>query len=479
MLSGFAVPAKAENQIISVFDGNYAAGEKLAGFTTASSVLPGTPLALRVRSSSTWSVSIVRIGTYAGGDGKVVDRGVDQTAVAQPECTVAAGTLMVECPWDDTLTFATGAWPTGLYVARMESADGYAIAPFVIRSANASGTTLAKIGMISLTAYNQFGGHNAYMGPARATEVKSTVTSFDRPLDAWGLKTFKDFEYTVAQAVDRNLPNASWATDVDVHSGAISLAGVRSIVTSGHDEYWTTAERSAVEQALKSGTNLFVTGANSIYWRVRLQPSATGVDRQVAIYKTKKRDPLKNSKNTTVRWRSAPKANPESRITGTLYYHSYEYCKDQNFDWVVRDQNWWGYANTGVVNGSAIPGLVGREVDQLVKAFEIPKPTQVVAHTKFTCSGTGVTKKKYHDATYITTKAGGAVFAVGTQMWACAMNGNCVGQGTNEITNAFTKQVTDNVLLGFDQGPAGITSPSVNNLKQIYKKTKFKYYKKW
>ena len=475
--SGFATPASAQEQIISTLDGTYAAGEKLAGYTTASSVLPGTPLTLRVRSYSAWSVSIVRIGTYTGGDGKVLDRVVDQTAVAQPECTVAAGTLMVECPWNDTLSFATGAWPTGLYVARLESADGFAIAPFVVRTGNPAGTTLAKVGMISLTAYNQFGGHNAYMGPVQETEKKSTVTSFDRPLDEWGLKTFREFEFTVAQAVDRNLPNASWATDVDVHSGAVSLTGVRSIVTSGHDEYWTIAERSAVERAIKSGTNLFVTGANSIYWRVRLQPSATGADRQVAIYKTKERDPLKNSKETTIRWRSAPKANPESRITGTLYYHSYDYCKEQNFDWVVRNPSWWGYANTGVVNGSTIPGLVGREVDQLVKGFEIPKSTQIVAHSKFTCSGTGVTKKKYHDATYITNKAGGAVFAVGTQMWACAMNGNCVGQGTTAATNAFTKTVTDNVLLRFDQGPAGIAFPSVNNVKKIYKKTKFKYYK--
>ncbi len=479
VLSGFATPAKAQDQIISIFDGNYAAGERLAGYTTSASVLPGEALKIRVRSAGAWSVKIVRIGSYSGGDGRVVDSVAEQAAVSQPECTVARKTLMVECPWNETLSFATDAWPTGLYVARLESADGFAIAPFVIRTANAAGTTLAKVGMISLTAYNQFGGHNAYMGPGRQKKTKSTVTSFDRPLDAWGLKTFKEFEYTVAQAVDRNLPNASWATDMDVHSGAISLAGVRSIVTSGHDEYWTTAERTAVENAVKAGTNLFVTGANSIYWRVRLQPSATGADRQVAIYKTKTRDPVKNSKNTTVRWRAAPKANPESRLTGTLYYHSYEYCKNQYNDWVVRDQNWWGYANTGVVNGSAIPGLVGREVDQLVKSFEIPKPTQVVAHTKMKCSSTGKVKAKNHDATYITNSAGGTVFAVGTQMWACAMNGNCAGQGTTDVTNAFTKTVTDNVLLRFDQGPAGIASPSVNNLKQIYKKTKFKYYKKW
>jgi hypothetical protein len=67
--------------------------------------------------------------------------------------------------------------------------------------------------------------------------------------------------------------------------------------------------------------------------------------------------------------------------------------------------------------------------------------------------------------------------AVGTQMWACAMNGECVGQGTNEVTNAFTKQVTDNVIQRFDQGSVGLTSPSVNNVKNFYKE-KMKYVKK-
>jgi len=57
------------------------------------------------------------------------------------------------------------------------------------------------------------------------------------------------------------------------------------------------------------------------------------------------------------------------------------------------------------------------------------------------------------------------------------MNGECVGPGTNEVTNTFTNQVTDNVIKRFDQGPVGLTSPSVNNVKSFYKK-KAKYVKK-
>ena len=84
LVSGFVAPASAQDQIISTFDGVYAAEDKLAGYTTSVSVLPGEALKLRVRSVGTWAVKIVRIGSYSGGDGRVVDSVSGQAAVSQP-----------------------------------------------------------------------------------------------------------------------------------------------------------------------------------------------------------------------------------------------------------------------------------------------------------------------------------------------------------------------------------------------------------
>ena len=94
MLAGFVTPASAQDQIVSTFDGSYAAGDKLAGYTTSASVLPGEALKLRVRSAGAWSVKIVRIGSYVEGDGRVVDSLGAQVAVSQPDCkTVPLGQL--------------------------------------------------------------------------------------------------------------------------------------------------------------------------------------------------------------------------------------------------------------------------------------------------------------------------------------------------------------------------------------------------
>jgi hypothetical protein len=134
-------------------------------------------------------------------------------------------------------------------VARMESADGYAIAPFVVRSSSNVGKTVVNYGALTVAAYNKFGGASAYRGLDNTATNKSRVVSFDRPIDGtWALNHFMRQEVTVAIAVDRNLSDAAWTTGVDMHSGATSLAGVTSFVTSGHDEYWSVpSEKSWIK----------------------------------------------------------------------------------------------------------------------------------------------------------------------------------------------------------------------------------------
>jgi hypothetical protein len=91
-----------------------------------------------------------------------------------------------------------------LYVARLESADGYAIAPFVVRSASNVGKTVVNYGLFTVAAYNKFGGASAYRGLDNTAVNKSRVVSFDRPIDGtWALQHFMRQEVTVAIAVVR------------------------------------------------------------------------------------------------------------------------------------------------------------------------------------------------------------------------------------------------------------------------------------
>jgi hypothetical protein len=60
LFAGVAVPSHADGAIISTFSGTYATEDKLAGYTTSASVLPGEALKMRVRSTSAWTAKIVR-----------------------------------------------------------------------------------------------------------------------------------------------------------------------------------------------------------------------------------------------------------------------------------------------------------------------------------------------------------------------------------------------------------------------------------
>jgi hypothetical protein len=469
-VTGFNVtPARAD-------PGSQADSALLAGYSKSTSVLPGGVIELAVRSSSTWTGSIYRIGNYAGGQ-KLVSEISQQPSTSQPDCTLSTdGARTITCPWATSISFKTTGYQPGLYVAQLNSSAGYNLAPFVVRTPKPQGTSLVKVGMLSLQAYNQFGAYNAYLGGGAESSLKSRIVSFDRPLDAWGISNLRTYDMSIAQSVDAVLPNASWTTDIDVSTGATSLKGVRQLITSGHDEYWTTAERNKVEAALKKKMNLFVTGANSIFWRVRLMDSNVGANRKMAIYKVAALDPLANKGQPTVRWRQKPLSRSESQITGTQYNNWYDVCANEERDWVVSDPSWWGYSNTGVSSGSVIPGLVADEVDQLMSKFKIPKNTRVIASSVHTCSATGATVVKQHDATFITLKSGGSVFAVGTQKWSCALVSSCAGATRmTPQTYDFVSKVTSNVLTVFDAGPVKKSYKSVNNVKKIYPKTKFKY----
>lgn len=448
-----------------------APSSSLSGYATTVSLLPGEALRVAVQSTSNWTAKIQRVGNYDGGF-KTVSEVSTQSPASQPPCALsvdAANTL--SCNWNINMSVDTSGFQTGLYVIRLESVDGYSWIPFVVRTLNPAGTTLIKVGVLSLQAYNKFGGYNAYKGNDDPAQ-KSRVVSFDRPLDDAGMGVLDRFEMSVARQVDATLPNASWTTDIDVSTGVTPLAGVRQIVTGGHDEYWTNAERNNVEAAVRAGANLFVTGANSIYWRVRLQDSTTAANRQFAIYKDALLDPLANFGEPTIRFREKPFARSESQLTATQYNNWFDTCGQQPESWIVSDPNWWGYNNTGVVLGSTIPGLVTDEVDQLMKKYKIPKNTRVVAHGNYLCAGGTV--KKNHDATFVTFKSGGSVFAPGTRMWSCALVSNCPSQTMTADTYRFAQVVTANVLTVFDKAPVKKSWRAKNNLKKVYPKTKFK-----
>ena len=108
-----------------------------------------------------------------------------------------------------------------------------------------------------------------------------------------------------------------------------------------------------------------------IYWQVRPETDRRGrADRHLAIYKEKARelDPVlldndpSNDHLATTQWRLPPVSRPEDKLIGVCYL-----MDPVDGDIVVSDASHWAFANTGLVNGSALAGLLGYEVDGLLR----------------------------------------------------------------------------------------------------------------
>ena len=218
--------------------------------------------------------------------------------------------------------------------------------------------------------------------------------------------------------------------------------------------------RATVTRARDAGTNLAFFGANTMYWRIRLDDRTTGPARLVVGYRSDAHlDPVREERplEATARFRDAPAAAPEQDLIGMQYE-----CYPVDTDFVIASAGWWGFEGTGVANGDHVNGLVGPEADRVYPGRLTPRPIQVVAHTAYDCRGVTTTSQ----SVYYTTPSGAAVFAAGTLRWGCALLDRCE-RPLGARTGRFVSVVTGNLLTEFATGPVGRHRPARDNLDRF------------
>jgi hypothetical protein len=424
----------------------FAEDGQLEAYTTRVSAPPGARLELKVSTSErAFRMSAYRIGDYDGGTGHLVHRSQLVTGERQADPVFQpAETRTIVAPWHVSLAVSTSGWEPGFYVLRLRTTSGWEQqVPYIVSSPSADGTVAVVVPVTTWQAYNLWGGYSLYDGPTG--DRRSWAVSFDRPYH--GVGGMNDFHLSVVPIVVRaemtGVP-LSWFANVDLHDDHDLLAGALGYVSTGHDEYWTPSMRTTVETARDAGTNLAFLGANTMYWRVRLDDRETGPRRLMTGYRHDAAvDPLRDETpaEATSRFRDAPAPRPENEVTGMLYE-----CYPVDADYVVVSPGWWGFAGTGVRHGTAIPGLVGGESDR-------------VYPDGFSCRGVTTTSQ----SVYYTTSSGAGVFTAGTLRWGCALVDLC-DRPLGARTRDFVRRVTDNLFHGFAAGPVGRRHPARDNL---------------
>jgi len=345
-------------------------------------------------------------------------------------------------------TFDTTGWPAGFYLLHVEAEGTARNVPVVVRSEDLTGTVAFIAGDLTWQAYNDWGGRSLYGGSSGFSD-RAYGASFDRPYSAdWQI--WFDFDIPIVRVLETADVPVGYTTVSAVAADPDSLLGAAGAISNGHDEYWTVDYRRALTQARDTGTDIAFLGANAGYWRVRLAAGEGGSDRMVVGYKSAMLDPVKGDPQTTVRFRDDPAADPELDLIGQFYD-----CFPSRGDATIIEPGFFLFADTGVQQGSSIPGLIGIESDRAYARADTPRPIQIPALSQASCKdGTTISTM-----TYYTAASGAGVFATGTMNWGPALGGATRGGLTSEAT-AFTRTVTTNLARAMAAGPMGLRHPA-------------------
>ncbi len=359
--------------------GKHAPAHTIEAYASQCSLHPGERLDLHVstRPSARYRIEVYRLGWYGGRGARLImrhPREGDLRGLAREVPPVRPGPHIDSANWPVTDTILTGSdWVSGVYVARLllttgEHAGMDAFAPFVLKAPRHSprADILVQQPVTTAQAYNNWGGKSLYT--SNSTEQEAAVkVSFDRPYAAWSELVVNArwpfvWDYHLLRYLEREGFDLAYTTDIDTHREPSSLLGHRLLMTSGHDEYWTSEMRDAFEERLHAGVNLACMGANTCYWQIRLEDS----ERTIVEYRWRARDPEPDRALKTELFRNLQPPRPEAQLWGVQYQDGLgKPGEPRHFQLVPESLAHPWIKDTGFEHPATLQGLVGYEWDAL------------------------------------------------------------------------------------------------------------------
>jgi hypothetical protein len=452
------------------------------GFTTANSIPKSGSLDLKVSTpaGATFHIDIYRSGYYGGAGARLYSEIQAVPGGTQPGCTSDAATGLYDCAnWATSATITTTSdWPSGVYLVKIVR-DGSTATdnqfPFVVRDDSRSSDLLYGVGFSTYEAYNNYGGKSLYdfnssgsntvAGTPRAVKV-----SFDRPYEQpFGF--LRDWypidEYATVNWLEHMGYDVSYVANTDLETQPGLVLGHKAYLSPAHDEYVSAAMRQALTAARDNSTpvNLFFTGANEVYWKIRYENGPYGgVNRVEVCYKTVQSGPVDPSGISTSTWRDPAGANqPENALTGEMYigdndnvFFPMTVSAGEGFDRLWRYTGLDAQAfGTSTSFGS---NLVGWEWDARVANGAEPPGVKTLATSAVNGellqgNGASYIQNQTANVTVVKYKAASSALVVttGTMHWNRGLALNSAGVGE---PNATIQQATANVLADMGAQPA-------------------------
>jgi hypothetical protein len=428
-------------------------GRQIAGYASATSVNLGGRIDFHVSTepAQRFTVSIYRLGYYGGTGARQLKTSPKLSGVKQSAPVTDPGNGMIHCTWSPSWTLRVPKdWTSGAYLAAFTTEDGHrSVTPFVVRDDSRKADFLVVLPFSTYQAYNQWPldgrvGKSLYYGygdESNAGEplaeggsvrvdvhgkpvsygARARTVSFSRPYSGVGLPQRIDLDYEFLQWAERMGYDLAYATSVDLHQGLVDTSQYKSLVFSGHDEYWSEQMRTTVSGAVDQGTNLAYIAANNVYWHVRFEPDPHGSGTPIMVCWKSDPDPAPDTSGPTCLWREVKSngAQAEQSLLGVMYNG----IPREEMPLVVSNPQHWFWSGTGVREGESIPGIVGGEADGYYPGAPTP---QTVEHTLLSAShymalGGSDWPRIQHTSLY-QTKRGAIVFAAATFNWSFGLN---------------------------------------------------------
>jgi hypothetical protein len=439
----------------------------LSGYGSQISVDRGQSIDFYVTTTApSFTIDIYRTGWYSGVGARHILSMGSFPGVQQPNCPISPTTGMVSCTnWSKTATLnVPSTWTSGVYLAKLTASNGNkSFILFVVRDDDGHEALVFQTSVTTYQAYNLYGGISLYSNTTDGSvynQPHATKVSFDRPFlpgDGNGAGQYFSYEYPFVRWAEEQGFDITYTSDVDTGTGVNPLTNHKAFISVGHDEYWSKSMRDNVQAAINAGVNVAFFSANTCYWQIRFEPNAAGVANRVEVgykdFATQTSfpgpDPMYGVNNSIVtsNWRDPVVGQPENALLGVMYENS-----DQNptSTYVVQNASNWVYANTGFVNGSTVPGIVGYEYDKVWNNGATPpgltslsnSPVVAICDEPGECGNGG---NSFSNSTIYTAPSGAMIFASGTIEWSWGLD----NYPNRSYANAGIQQTTANILYRF------------------------------
>jgi hypothetical protein len=281
-----------------------------------------------------------------------------------------------------------GAWPSGLYVARLRGSGGEGVAPFVVRPRRLGAQRVAVVLPTNTwQAYNLRDVDGNGVGDSWYAHAAVAAVDLSRPyLDDGMPPRFRGYDRGFLRWLALHRLEADFLADDDlerVASGGTLARLYDLIIFPGHEEYVTTHAYDVVERFRDLGGNLAFLSSNNFFYRV--------ARRGRLLFKLG-------------RWRDL--GRPEAALVG-IQYVDWNQNRYPNRPYAVTGaaRAPWLFAGTGLRDGGSF-GKYGIEID--ARTPQSPPRIQVLARIQ-DAFGPG----KSAEMTYYETRRGAKVFAAG------------------------------------------------------------------